>query len=81
MFNAIEERLKKSGNAVCVSDFGYELRSGFGSMKAYEIKYDRNIGALYCYPWAGANIMWRTDFFRLLKPQIEVIYKRVMGFK
>ena len=85
MFEAITDCLKETGKAVCVKDFGYELRSGFASMKAYEIKYQKETidglqtGALYCYPWAGANIMWRTDFFRLSKPQIEVIYNRVMG--
>ena len=79
MFEAITDCLKETGNAVCVKDFGYELRSGFASMKAYETKYDQQIGALYCYPWSGANIMWRTDFFRLNKPQIETIYNRVMG--
>lgn len=79
MFEAITNRLKETSKAVCVKDFGYELRSGFGAMKAYEIKYDHQIGALCCYPWSGANVMWRTDFFRLNKPQIEVIYNRVMG--
>lgn len=84
MFEAITNRLKETGKAVCVKDFGYELRSGFGAMKAYEIKYQgENIdglqtGALYCYPWSGANIMRRTDFFRLNKAQIEVIYNRVL---
>lgn len=77
MFEAIANRLKETGKAVCVKDFGYELRSGFGSMKAYEIKYDQQIDALYCYPWSGANVMWRTDFFRLNKLQIQTIYDRV----
>jgi hypothetical protein len=83
MSEAITNRLKETGKAVCVKDFGYELRSGFGAMKAYEIKYQRETidglqtGALYCYPWAGANVMWRTDFFRLNKPQIQTIYDRV----
>lgn len=77
MFEAIKEHLKENGKSVCVADYGYELRSGFARMKAYEMKFDN--GELYCYPWADANIMWRTDFFRLQKPQIEAIYNRTMS--
>lgn len=79
MFEAITNRLKETGKAVCVKDFGYELRSWLGTLMAYEIKYDQQNDALYCYPWSGADIRWHTDFFRLNKPQIEVIYNRVMG--
>lgn len=78
MFDAIVNRLKENGKSVCVKDFGYELRNAFG-MKAYEIKYDETLGGLFCYPFAGANIVWRTDFFRMNKPQIQTIYERTMS--
>ena len=79
MFDAIVNRLKENGKSVCVKDFGYELRSGFGSMRAYEIKYDNGLDGLFCYPFAGSNILWRTDFFRLNKAQITTIYERTMS--
>lgn len=81
MFDAITKRLKENGKSVCVKDFGYELRSGFGSMRAYEIKYEKGKGldGLFCHPFAGSNILWRTDFFRLNKAQITTIYERTMS--
>lgn len=77
MIEKMTEHLTKIGRAVIVKDFGYELRSGFGSMKAYEMKVDGD--KLYCYPWAGANVQWTANFRRLRKAEIETIYNRVMN--
>ncbi len=77
MIEKMTEHLAKIRRAVIVKDFGYELRSGFGSMKAYEMKVYNN--ELYCYPWADANVLWTADFRRLRKAEIEIIYNRVMN--
>ena len=77
MIEKMTEHLAKIGRTVIVKDFGYELRSGYGGMKAYEIKVYRD--ELCCYPWAGANVLWTADFRRLRKAEIETIYNRVMN--